>query len=142
MPAPRDTSDVDAAVSGFCSPAGLASSVDPPGDFTVDGSLAAQSASEAVASFSESGPEETSPIGPSVLIATRLPGYLKPCEISVQQVLLFVFLFPFLTFSFFFAFISNLDFFFFFASIFHLFRFSVRSVFYLQVITFHHLFIV
>ena len=83
VPAPRDTSDVDAAVSGLCSPASLESSVDPPDDFTVDGSLAAQSASEAVVSVSEFGPEETSPTGPSLvdsddeLIATRLPGYLN-----------------------------------------------------------------
>ena len=83
VPAFRDTSDVDAVVSGFCSPASPESSVDPPGNFTVDGLLAAQSASEAVVSVSESGPEETSPMGPSLvdsddeLFATRLPGYLN-----------------------------------------------------------------
>ena len=67
VPAPRDSLDVDAAVSGFCSPASLESSVDSPGDFTVDGSLAALSVSEAGKSVSETGPEETSPMGPSLV---------------------------------------------------------------------------
>ena len=81
------------------------SSVEPPEDFTVDGSLADESSSELAAPALDPAPEETSPIGPSLvdsddeLIATRLPGYLsnfKTCEVSDQYLHSFIFLFSFL----------------------------------------------
>ena len=81
------------------------SSVEPPEDFTVDGSLADEPSSELAVPALDSAPEETSPIGPSLvdsddeLIATRLPGYLsnfKTCEVSDQYLHSFIFLFSFL----------------------------------------------
>ena len=81
------------------------SSVEPPEDFTVDGSLAYEPSSELAVPALDSAPEETSPIGPSLvdsddeLIATRLPGYLsnfKTCEVSDQYLHSFIFLFSFL----------------------------------------------
>ena len=80
------------------------SSVEPPEDFTVDGSLADEPSSELVVPALDSAPEETSPIGPSLvdsddeLIATRLPGYLSnfnTCEVSDQYLHSFIFLFSF-----------------------------------------------
>ena len=59
------------------------SSVEPPEDFTVDGSLADEPSSELAAPALDPASEETSPIGPRLvdsddeLIATRLPGYLS-----------------------------------------------------------------
>ena len=81
------------------------SSVEPPEDFTVDGSLADEPSSELAAPALDPASEETSPIGPSLvdsddeLIATRLPGYLsnfKTCEVSDQYLHSFIFLFSFL----------------------------------------------
>ena len=81
------------------------SSVEPPEDFTVDGSLADEPSSGLAVPALDSAPEETSPIGPSLvdsddeLIATRLPGYLsnfKTCEVSDQYLHSFIFLFSFL----------------------------------------------
>ena len=78
-----ETAAPDLALPDALSPANSDVSVAPPNDFTVDGLLAAQSVSELAASASESGPEETSPMGPSLIdpddemIATRLPGYLN-----------------------------------------------------------------
>ena len=54
-----------------------------PDDTSVDGSLTAGSAHQNVSSASESVPDETSPMGPSLLdsddepIASHLPGYLN-----------------------------------------------------------------
>ena len=65
-----------------------------PEDFSVDRTLAARSESGDAGPASESGPEETSPLGASLIdsddepIASRLPGYLKqlePCVVSDQQ---------------------------------------------------------
>ena len=81
------------------------SSVEPPEDFTVYGSLADEPSSELAVPALDSAPEETSPIGSSLvdsddeLIATRLPGYLsnfKTCEVSDQYLHSFIFLFSFL----------------------------------------------
>ena len=81
------------------------SSVEPPEDFTVDGSLADEPSSELAVPALDSAPEETSPIRPSLvdsddeLIATRLPGYLsnfKTCEVSDQYLHSFIFPFSFL----------------------------------------------
>ena len=78
-----ETAAPDLAFPDALSPASSDVSVAPSNDFTVDGSLAAQSVSEVAASASEAGPDETSPVGPSLidsddeLIATRLPGYLN-----------------------------------------------------------------
>ena len=81
------------------------SSVEPPEDFTVDGSLADEPSSELAAPALDPASEETSPIGPSLvdsddeLIATRLPGYLsnfETCEVSDQYLHSFIFLFSFL----------------------------------------------
>ena len=139
VPALRDTPDVDAAVSGFCSPTSIESSVDSPGDFTVDGSLAAQSASEAVVSVSESGPEEISPMGPSLvhsddeLFATWLARLNKQLlnPVKYQFKSSFIrFLFPFFAFSFF-SLSSAISIFSVFSSIFHRFRLFVHWVFYL-----------
>ena len=150
VPALRDTPGVDAAASGFCSPASPESSVDPPGDFTVDGSLAAQSASEAVVSVSGSGLGETSPMGPSLvdsdyeLFATRLPGHLNSFlnPVKYQFNKFFLFVFSFLSLHSLFSLSSAVSIFPVFSSIFHRFRLFVHSVSYLQDRTFHHLFIV
>ena len=81
------------------------SSVEPPEDFTVDGSLADEPSSELAAPTLDPASEETSPIGPSLvdsddeLIATRLPGNLtnfKTCEVSDQYLHSFIFLISFL----------------------------------------------
>ena len=118
----------------------LESSVEPPEDFTVDGSLADEPSSELAVPALDSAPEETSPIGPSLvdsddeLIATRLPGYLsnfKTCEVSDQYLHSFIF--------FFFIFASNSDFSSF-PSIFH--RFSSFRCSVLHVMFFHHFLIV
>ena len=107
--------DIDLVALGPTSLTSLESSVDPPNDFTVDGSLAARSELGDAGPPSETGPEETSPIGPSLidsddeLIAPRLPGYpnsFKTCEVSALQFLSFTFLFH----IFLFIFIRNSDF--------------------------------
>ena len=76
-----------------------------PEDFSVERSLAASSESGDAGPASESGPEETSPMGPSLIdsddepIASRLPGYLnsfKTREVSDQRFLSFIFSFHFL----------------------------------------------
>ena len=94
--------DLDFVVTGPTSLTCLESLVDPPDDFTVDSSLAARSESGDAGPASATGPEETSPIGPSLidsdddLIASCLPGYLnsfKTCEVSALQFLSYVFLF-------------------------------------------------
>ena len=86
--------DIELAAVGSSSLNSLESSVDPPDDFTVDGSLAARSELGDAVPASESGPEETSPIGASLIdsddepIASRLPGYLnslKTCEVSALR---------------------------------------------------------
>ena len=86
LPPVRDdveATETDFAPPGLLSPASSDITIDPPDDFTVDGSLAAQSVSETAASVSDAGTEETSPMGPSLidseneLIASRLPGYLN-----------------------------------------------------------------
>ena len=71
------------------------SAVDPPEDFTVDGSLAVRSAPEIAASVADVDPEGNSPKGPSLvdsdngLFASRLPGLSKqlsrPCDVSFQE---------------------------------------------------------
>ena len=93
--APEDAvPDIDIVASGPASLTSLESSVDPPDDFTVDGSLADHSESGDAGPAPEPGPEETSPIGASLIdsddepIATRLQGYLnsfKTCEVSALQ---------------------------------------------------------
>ena len=86
--------DLELAAVGSTSLNSLESSVDPPDDFTVDGSLAARFELGDAVPASESGPEETSPIGASLIasddepIASRLPGYLnsfKTCEVSALR---------------------------------------------------------
>ena len=78
-----DAPEVDSALPGLRSPVSPGSSNEPPDDFTVDGSLAVQSASETADSVFDPVSEENSPIGPSLLdsddelIASRLPGYLS-----------------------------------------------------------------
>ena len=71
-----------------------------PEDFSVDRSLAARSESGDAGPASESGPEETSPLGASLIdsddepIASRLSGYLnsfKTREVSYQRFLPFIF---------------------------------------------------
>ena len=100
--------DLDVTPNALLSADSTESVVDPPVDFSIDGSLVADNTPETAASVSDFVPLVTSPMGPALvdsddeLIATRLPSYLnsfKPCEVSVQQFLSFVFLFPFLTFS-------------------------------------------
>ena len=75
------------------SSASLESSVDPPDDITVDGSLVASSEPDDLGPALEGGSAATSPMGPSLIdsddepIATRPPGYLnsfKTCEVSDQ----------------------------------------------------------
>ena len=93
--APEDAvPDIDVVASGPGSLTSLESSVEIPDDFTVDGSLAAHSESGDAGPAPGSGPEETSPIGASLIdsddepIASRLPGYLnsfKACEVSALQ---------------------------------------------------------
>ena len=86
--------DIDVVASGPASLTSLESSVEIPDDFTVDGSLAARSESGDAGPAPGSGPEETSPLGASLIdsddepIASRLPGYLnsfKTCEVSALQ---------------------------------------------------------
>ena len=85
-----ETAAPDLALPDALSPVSSDVSVVAPNDFTVDGLLAAQSVSEVAASASESGPEETSPVGPSLidsedeLIATCLPGYLNSFQKLVK----------------------------------------------------------
>ena len=75
--------DIELAAVGSTSLNSLESSVDPPDDFTVDGSLAARSELGDAGPASASGPEETSSIGANLYdsdhepIASRLPGYLN-----------------------------------------------------------------
>ena len=99
--------DIDVVASGPTSLTSLESSVDPPDDFTVDGSLAAPSELGDAVPASKSGPEETSPIGASLIdtddepIDSHLPGYLnsfKTCEESALR--FFSFILPFHIFSF------------------------------------------
>ena len=65
------------------SPIGSCPTVDPPDNFSVDGSLVACSVASDVASASEAGVAGTSTIGSSLidshdeLLASRLPGYLN-----------------------------------------------------------------
>ena len=65
------------------SPNASRSTVDPPDDFSVEGSLVACSGHSDVASVSEAGLVETSTMGPSLidsddeLLASRPPGYLN-----------------------------------------------------------------
>ena len=86
--------DIDVVASGPASLTSLESSVEILDDFTVDGSLAARSESGDAGPAPGSGPEETSPLGASLIdsddepIASRLPGYLnsfKTCEVSALQ---------------------------------------------------------
>ena len=94
-PVPEDAvPDIEIVASGPASLTSLESSVEIPDDFTVDGSLAAHSESGDAGPAPGSGPEETSPIGASLIdsddepIASRLPGYLnsfKTCEVSALQ---------------------------------------------------------
>ena len=86
LPPVRDdveATETDFASPGLLSPVSADITIDPPDDFTVVGSLAAQSVSETAASVSDAGPEDTSPMGLSLidshdeLIASRLPGYLN-----------------------------------------------------------------
>ena len=99
--------DIDVVASGPTSLTSLESSVDPLDDYTVDGSLAARSELVDAVRASQSGPEETSPIGASLIdsddepIASRLPGYLnsfKTCEVSALR---FSFIHPSLSHFFF-----------------------------------------
>ena len=100
--------DLDVTPTALLSAGSTESVVDPPEDFSIDGSLVAENTPETAASVSDFVPLVTSPMGPALvdlddeLIATRLPGYLnsfRPCEVFVQQFLSSVFFFPFLTFS-------------------------------------------
>ena len=84
-PAPEDAvPDIDIVASGPASLTSLESSVDPPDDFTVDGSLAARSESGDAGPAPEPGPEETSPIGASFIdnIAVRWRRYLSTKSFS------------------------------------------------------------
>ena len=100
--------DLDVTPTALLSAGSTESVVDPPEDFSIDGSLVAENNPEIAASVLDFVSLVTSPMGPALvdsddeLIATRLPGYLnsfRPCEVFVQPFLSFVFLFPFLTFS-------------------------------------------
>ena len=91
---PRESSSADVPAAVRRSSASLESFVDPPEDFTVDGSLVAGSEPNDVGPVLEGGPEATSPMGPSLIdsddepIASRLPGYLnsfKTREVSDQR---------------------------------------------------------
>ena len=103
-PVPRESSSADVTAAVRRSSASLESFVDPPDDFTVDGSLVAGSEPDDVGPVLEGGPEATSPMGPSLIdsddepIASRLPGYLntfKTCEVSDRQFFPFIFSFQF-----------------------------------------------
>ena len=102
-------SGIDLVASGPTSLTSFESFVDPPDDFTVDGSLAARSESDDAGPALETGPEETSPMGPSLIdsddepIASRLPGYLnsfKTCEVFALRFISFIFLFHIFSFHF------------------------------------------